>query len=160
GAPRLWASDDGGESWTAKDVTPADAPSGQDVWDRDVTMSIESTGSQTLAEVTTTYWVDGKKLFPEMASPDGNVYDVQPGADGVTLLRYDTDGTIAGRVAGAPVPPVPDTSAPTTTVPADGSTPPSTEPVWMRPGSTVVKTVPWSALGVSGQDAVGSRHQF
>jgi hypothetical protein len=100
------------------------------------------------------------------------------------LVRYDFQAEVTERITaleaaqaqaqadgqaqGAPIVPsdandvyVAELPAPTTTV-SDGSTPTPTEPPTVPGGSGVqdVRTVPWSDLGVSGQDAVGTTHQF
>ncbi len=175
--PRISTSGDGGESWTSEDIPPADPPSDQDVWDQSVWMSIESTGSKTLAKVTTGYSVDPEAVFPEYA--DGG-YSVEERPEGVALVRYDVaadltvleaqaeaDAQAQGQAAAASdgydeyvvlsqAQPAP------TTVPADEPSPTTTQAPAPpgRFGGTVVRTVPWSDLGVSGQEAVASRHQF
>jgi hypothetical protein len=149
--PRLSVSSDGGDTWTTHDITPVESPSDQDVWDRDVAMSIESTGSQTLAMVTTDFTVDGKAVFPEL-NDQSAPYSIREGADGVSLIHYDMPAEV-GVFSAVPPTSVPDESA-TTTVPGPAL------PERARPMETVVRTVPWSELGVSGQDAVASRRQF
>ncbi len=183
---QLSTSDDGGDNWTTEDLPPAPPPSDQDVWDQSVWMSIESTGSKTLAKVTTGYSVDAAKVFPEYADGSG-LYSIQERPEGVVLVKYtgfqagldrveaqaqaQAQAKAQGGSADSYVA-IDPTAAATTTVPGDAP-PPTTDPagepaptttqaptVPGRTGVEDVRTVPWSDLGVSGQEALATRHQF
>ena len=141
---RLYASADGGETWTGEDVTPPEPPSTTHPWSRSTSMSVESNGTTTLALVSTSFLPDLAAVFPEL-EPEGDEpspFSPEVGAEGLTLRRLVVDET--GGSAG--------TMAPTTATapPAEGTAEGTADAAGDTWSGEVVRTVPWAELGVTG----------
>jgi hypothetical protein len=141
---RLYASDDGGETWTGEDVTPPEPPSTAHPWGRSTSMAVESNGTTTLALVSTSFYPDVAAVFPEL-DPEGDQpsrFTVDVGAEGLTLRRILVDETGGGGDGMAPttvtVPPTEGTAGGTVDIAGDS---------W---SGEAVRTVPWADLGVTG----------
>lgn len=146
----LSASDDGGETWQSEDVPSAEPPSTTVDWEPYSSVGVESTGSATLAIVTTRFFPPTETLFPEMAAEDID-YSVETRDEGLVLVRYPV---ASGGV---------DVTTPPSTVGADGAG--GAEPrVVEEAGETVepedVRTITWSELGVDGPEALATRYQL
>jgi hypothetical protein len=134
----LSRSRDGGQTWTDEDIPPADPPSTSHDWDDYVTMKVESSGSTTLALVTTQFQPNVDSLFPEVGSdPGSGTYMVLPREEGLALVHLTQQG-----------------SPPTSVPPDAGPTTTTVVRSWAG-GEGVqedVRTIPWSDLGVGSRE--------
>jgi hypothetical protein len=147
----LSTSDDGGDTWDSEDVPPLDPPSTAVDWEPSASVGVESTGSTTLAIVTTRFFPPVETLFPEMADPEGTTadYSVETRDEGLVLVRY-------------PITPAEtDVTTPPSTVGADGARARAQE-IQEDAASEGedVRTITWSDLGVEGPDALATHYQL
>ena len=141
---RLYASADGGATWTGEDVTPPEPPTTTHPWRRSTSMAVESNGTTTLALVSTSFYPELAAVFPEL-EPEGDQpsrFTVDVGAEGLTLRRVvvdetgGSDGTVAPSTV--PMPPAVDAAGGTADIAGDS---------W---SGEAVRTVAWAELGVTG----------
>jgi hypothetical protein len=162
---RLSSSSDGGDTWTTEDVPAPPPPTDAAPLSLSASLSIESVGSTTVAVINTSYYLDYAALFPEIA--DGGVgLTVDERADGPTLVRVSEvalpEVWVARSEAEAAFT---ESTDPTTTVPAEPGArvpaPPieTPEPPTSLPPGEVVRTIPWSDLGLGGPEDLGPQHQ-
>lgn len=174
-AARLSTSSDGGDTWANHEVPMPEAPSEAVEWTGTSSVAVESAGSTTLAAVTTMWSPDLEALFPEVPwdSPDQGNFMVEQREEGLVLLRFTAgpDGPDATTPAGS--------SAPTTVPAAGGEDPEAPAEVRRQVAEEaeaaafeaasgtgealdpeVVRTIPWSDLGVGGLGDVDLHHQL
>jgi hypothetical protein len=119
-AAQLSRSDDGGATWTTDDLPPVAPPSTTVEWSRRQTLAVESQGPTTLALVTTNFALKTPEALFPEMTTSSDILQVEPHEDGLALVRYEGDGRM---------------------VQIDPHDPGQGE---------VVRTVPWSDLGVDG----------
>jgi hypothetical protein len=135
GVVRLSSSDDGGTTWTNEDLPSVAPPSTTVDWDRQQTLVVESHGSTTLALVTTTFTLaTPEELFPELTALDDG-----GSGRGDLSIKIVEDGLAVVRPEG-------------TGVDEDEDSGP--EIVDQTGEDHVLRTVPWSELGVDGAEAL------
>jgi hypothetical protein len=135
---RLLTSGDGGDTWDGEEVALPDPPSTTHDWQRSISMEVDSTGDTTLALVRTSYFPDVAALFPETQDPDYTV-------------EFRDEALVLVRVEEAAVPP------PSVRPTEDGDRPRVGDE---SPPGEVVRTVPWSDLGVAGRHEMSTTTQL
>jgi hypothetical protein len=132
---RLSSSEDGGTTWTNEDLPNLAPPNTTLDWDRQQTLAVEAHGSTTLALVTTTFSLaTPEELFPELTELD----DGGSGRGDLSMKIVD-DGLALVRPEGTVVDEDEDSG-----------------PVIVDPTGEdqVLRTIPWSELGVDGPEAL------
>ena len=130
-APRVGRSTDGGGTWTSDQLPPSDFPAGSRHLTRQAYGRVAAKGDQVLALVVTRFYPDEDAIFPEKKVHKDYIVERRP--EGLALTKLDSgslftvtpDKAAAGKVLGQ-------------------------GPVERRRRGEVVRTVPWSALGLRG----------
>jgi hypothetical protein len=188
-AARLSTSSDGGDTWSYHEVPMPEAPSDVVDWTGTASVAVESTGSTTIAMVTTMWSPDLEALFPEVDwdDPEQANHVVEQREEGLVLVDY-------GDVTSATTPPSTVPPAGEGDEPADDPAAPDENPEgsadpedpeeqvlaaerqaeaealqsgrvsadgsWGGSAATDVRTIPWSELGVGGLADVGVVNQL
>lgn len=156
------SSTDGGATWNRVSVNPVAPPSTAVAWDASSTLSIERVPGATAAVVSTNFSPSYAIVEQALAGvgivavPD-MPYGWQFADDGLLIVDYSTiKGNAEKERAESGDAPAPAISTPPTTVaPSAGSIPPGADPIGPDGTSggnepTVVATVSWAQLGLTG----------
>lgn len=143
GAPVGSVSTDGGESWTPVPLDGIEPPSDDVAWTMSVGIELASTADTTIAVVSTRFAPPGDDLFDELGGDPqpGHGYYWHTSEAGVELVEYSENLEESSES-------VLDGSGPATD--AEGADDDTEET------ETVVRTIPWSELGVAGIEATSS----
>lgn len=158
GGPVGSFSTDGGQSWSQVALDDITAPSDEVEWEMGVAVELASTAQTTVALVNVAFRPPAEDLFPELSqdTESGVSYYSQAGETGLELVRLTMSGTSAGAAGVS-------TNAPpeSVTTATEGSDRVADEDMRFGDPSSgdteeVIRTIPWSDLGVSGPGELSS----